>query len=477
MADSYCVNVKQLVKPLKRRCNTPKFPFLLLTALAFLPLSTTFSPVFSRASIPLAPGARQSSARLCPAAGSARWAMASDTSDDDWRQFRAKLVAKEQGAEPSAAGDWAYNSGNLVEQGSLLMGGTELDFGFGLRQQYFHKCVLLICAHTVGDFTRGVIVNRPTNRRTARGWRLWYGGDVQGLMAQDHMQHISCLHRSTNEALLAVSETVIKGVYMCSLQNAYTHADLGNALEQDFWALVGYAGWGPGQLQMEIDDRSSWFVAAASAPLLNELIVEAADAATADAGIEQWHSLMGKIGLQNKADAASRSFEDKMLREWVREHVSKDPVLLQSEAVNALAKAAARRGRNAQGIAAGDVLRTTSSHPYILNKQFLHKALLLVIQDTEDMTIAVILNRPTQNQVNGVTRQAAVKGDETEDKRCIFFGGEYDSGSNRSPLSRDTTLRAASLAQEPPRATRITPEPSSRAESSPKTTFFHIVLG
>ena len=102
-----------------------------------------------------------------------------DVSDADWRDFRAKLVAQEKGGgQEGAADEWAYNAGNLVEQGSLLMGGSELEFGFGLRQQYFHKCVLLILAHKP-DFTRGVIVNRPTNRRTSKGWRVWFGGDVQ----------------------------------------------------------------------------------------------------------------------------------------------------------------------------------------------------------------------------------------------------------------------------------------------------------
>ena len=34
--------------------------------------------------------------------------------------------------------------------------------------------------------------------------------------------------------------------------------------QDDFWVLCGYAGWGPGQLQGEIEDRKSWHVAAAS---------------------------------------------------------------------------------------------------------------------------------------------------------------------------------------------------------------------
>ena len=56
--------------------------------------------------------------------------------------------------------------------------------------------------------------------------------------------------------------------------------------------------------------------------------------------------------------------------------------------------------------------------------QFLHKALLLVVQDTDDMTVAVVLNRQTQ-------KAASFKGDDTEKRRLIFFGGEFDAGGNR----------------------------------------------
>jgi len=38
--------------------------------------------------------------------------------------------------------------------------------------------------------------------------------------------------------------------------------------QDDFWVLCGYAGWGPGQLQGEIEDRKSWHVAAASVKVL-----------------------------------------------------------------------------------------------------------------------------------------------------------------------------------------------------------------
>ena len=102
---------------------------------------------------------------------------------EDFRDFRARLIARTKGEGLTEAGDekavaegWAYET-PLLEAGCLLLGGTEQDFGFGLRQQYFHKCVLLLTQHDE-FFTRGVIVNRPS-RRTVRGWTVWCGGDVE----------------------------------------------------------------------------------------------------------------------------------------------------------------------------------------------------------------------------------------------------------------------------------------------------------
>ena len=98
---------------------------------------------------------------------------------EDFRDFRARLIARTQGeglevgSDREAAGaGWAYET-PLLEQGCVLLGGVEQEFGFGLRQQYFHKCVLLLTQYD-DAFTRGVIVNRPS-RREVDGWSLWCG--------------------------------------------------------------------------------------------------------------------------------------------------------------------------------------------------------------------------------------------------------------------------------------------------------------
>ena len=64
----------------------------------------------------------------------------------------------------------------LIEQGSVILGGTQQEFGFALRQQYFHKSVMLLLQHDDG-FTKGIILNRPSAYELD-GWRVWFGGDV-----------------------------------------------------------------------------------------------------------------------------------------------------------------------------------------------------------------------------------------------------------------------------------------------------------
>lgn len=100
--------------------------------------------------------------------------VASSGSEMDWREMRARLVAAQQ----SEAGVPAVGSGSnvyespLIEQGTVLLGGTKMEFGFALRQQFFHKSVMLLLQHDE-SFTKGIILNRPSALEV-EGWRLWW---------------------------------------------------------------------------------------------------------------------------------------------------------------------------------------------------------------------------------------------------------------------------------------------------------------
>jgi hypothetical protein len=96
----------------------------------------------------------------------------------------SEAFVSEEGVEltPLDPSQWAYDSGKIIEQGAVILGGVEQDFGFGLRQQYFHKAAILVLDHEESTFTKGIILNRPTDLTLEDDinegvkWRVWFGG-------------------------------------------------------------------------------------------------------------------------------------------------------------------------------------------------------------------------------------------------------------------------------------------------------------
>jgi hypothetical protein len=120
---------------------------------------------------------------------------------------------------------WAYDSGNVVETGAVILGGVEQDFGFGLRQQYFHKAAILVLDHDEGKFTKGIILNRPSDRvltdpeNPSVQWRVWFGGDVQGL--DSVMPDFVCLHSLKDAKATEVSTQVMKDIKVRGLHFSF----------------------------------------------------------------------------------------------------------------------------------------------------------------------------------------------------------------------------------------------------------------
>eukprot|EP00933_Yihiella_yeosuensis_P030740 TRINITY_DN24330_c0_g1_i1.p1 TRINITY_DN24330_c0_g1~~TRINITY_DN24330_c0_g1_i1.p1 ORF type:complete len:579 (+),score=91.74 TRINITY_DN24330_c0_g1_i1:20-1756(+) len=293
--------------------------------------------------------------------------------DDDWRDFRARLVKQEsikegraltEDAEPEEAAEgWAYES-PLIESGSLLL--TATGDQFAISQQYFHKTVIFIVEHT-DSFTRGVILNRPTAFNTtdldfseredvnvklsnaSDAWPVWCGGDCQGFNSRANEVSYSCLH--TVERFANISEQIIKGVFMIDLVDANDLVSSGKADKDDFLLLVGYCGWAPDQLQSELDRGGSWTLAAADRQaLLGRLSEQQADLAkrlkaaterkqsgqatmplTAEDvgdGIDEWRRLYEALGLKFEVevqDAAGLNDDEKhtdlMLHRWIESNL------------------------------------------------------------------------------------------------------------------------------------------------------------
>ena len=342
---------------------------------------------------------------------------------EDWRDVRARLVKQEQAeamgapeAEDGAPGGEEYVFATpLIEQGSVILGGTQQEFGFALRQQYFHKSVMLLLQHDE-QFTKGIILNRPSALELD-GWRVWFGGDVaeggffKGVAEAVGEREIVCLHSLESEEARRLSLQVIRGVSQTTLAGAQSLVASGAASKSDFWLFVGYAGWAPKQLEGEVE-LDSWFLAAAdSAVLLRELLRQGtelpppSESSTAGDGLATWERLMESIGKGDEVTRTRGSLEDRILKEWVR--------------VNLLPRAPPADGgpllpEKVEGL----VLR--SGHDggsFTLGEQFMHKSLCLVLAGVPDgPCLGAVLNRPTANvvQFNLPSRP----------RRCIHFGGE-----------------------------------------------------
>ena len=127
-----------------------------------------------------------------------------------------------------------------------------------LDPNFVHTVVLLIEHNSMGAL--GVVVNRPTSKTVAELWRqvgeaecenfapVHLGGPVSGPLMAVHMVED-----------LAEME-IVPGLFFAAKKH-----NLDNLVRHDvkFKVFVGHAGWGPGQLESEIE-QGAWQVMAVS---------------------------------------------------------------------------------------------------------------------------------------------------------------------------------------------------------------------
>jgi hypothetical protein len=82
------------------------------------------------------------------------------TAQEDWRDFRARLVAREHKHFSDKVDTWyVYELGDAIEEGSIILSRHEHDFCYGLKQQYFHKSIMLVLEHEDNLMTNGILLN------------------------------------------------------------------------------------------------------------------------------------------------------------------------------------------------------------------------------------------------------------------------------------------------------------------------------
>ena len=245
-----------------------------------------------------------------------------DLDEPSWREFRARLVQKEQaagGKDMSDAEDagWLHST-TLIEKGSVLI--SRAGDNFTLDQQYFLHAVILILKRDEGGDV-GVILNRPSQctvddlggsklnafqeaelqlRKLLAGfgglaveehpWQVCYGGPMHSARDVERDQPtLLCLHRCDQEGEgMDKGDEIIPGIRWVPFSRAREMVAAGIARQEEFLVLSGYCGWSRGQLQEELEAGRSWLLAAADQ---QALFGGRFQANTPDLGMRQWERL------------------------------------------------------------------------------------------------------------------------------------------------------------------------------------------
>jgi putative AlgH/UPF0301 family transcriptional regulator len=361
----------------------------------------------------------------------------------------SSTMQMQKGMTPLDPSQWAYDSGKVIEQGAVILGGVEQDYGFGLRQQYFHKAAILVLDHDENTFTKGIILNRPSDLtldddiNKGLKWRVWFGGDVQGL--DSDIPDIVCLHTLKNSAVQRASVTVMNDIQWTTFEVAKKLVQQGYAQPTDFWLFCGYAGWGAEQLMGELERKSWYMVATDAQTLIKELARLSSGADPRDAGLDTWNLLMNMIGRSETAKERTGDFDDLMLKEWARKNLLSAEAggeagikrksigglkptqeLRSASPTDSLVERVSSLSRG-EDVRAGTIVRASSMDrsPFLLDKQEFHKSIVLIMSDDEDLTVGVILNRPGAKGLE-VKIQEKESGKNTRILKVpLRFGGQF----------------------------------------------------
>jgi putative transcriptional regulator len=182
--------------------------------------------------------------------------------------FRARSRNRDHGA--TVAG--LHSSAGAGHIRVMDLGGHLLIAMPGMGDPRFSQSVVLVCAHSA-EGAMGLIINKPAhdltfaglldqlkipNAPAGRDIRVHFGGPVE--RGRGFVLHTPDYH--TGQATMAVPG----GYGMTATLDVLQALAQGDGPEQALLAL-GYAGWGPGQLEAEIA-RNDWLTGESAADLV-----------------------------------------------------------------------------------------------------------------------------------------------------------------------------------------------------------------
>ncbi|MBI4829393.1 MAG: YqgE/AlgH family protein [Nitrospinae bacterium] len=167
------------------------------------------------------------------------------------------------------SGAWHGNGGGrAVEREPLLRGGMFLVASPNMADPRFQRTVILLADHG-GPGVMGLIINRPTALDLTQLFP-----DFKGTAGVDSAMHYGGpVSRFLFTMLIRSGEKPPPGNAARVFDGVYFTADLSTLFElpaaKNLYArgYLGYAGWGPGQLEAELE-RGDWVLAPAKAEMV-----------------------------------------------------------------------------------------------------------------------------------------------------------------------------------------------------------------
>jgi putative AlgH/UPF0301 family transcriptional regulator len=141
----------------------------------------------------------------------------------------------------------------------------------------FSHSVVLVTEHDDTAGTSALVLNMPTPLYISN---LGLEEDITSAFGHSPLyiggpMTRSLLHVIHGRGDVDGTMRIIDGVYAGGVESASKLISLGLARPEEFKLLAGYSGWGPHQLEREIDS-GSWWVVAASHTLILECLQETA---------------------------------------------------------------------------------------------------------------------------------------------------------------------------------------------------------
>jgi putative AlgH/UPF0301 family transcriptional regulator len=368
---------------------------------------------------------------------------------------------------------YAHITTPLVEVGSILVSIPTTDLCQALDQQYWHRSVVLITEvsdnlvhgnieQTVPDEElamgekrgkwsyRGLMLNRATNSMLLGSdddtstleeyerdtWIFQRGGDLLGLNSNSGTQ-FACLHQFGQQSDAASSKLVGNISYTTlSIAQALCKENPTKYHPDDFMTFDGFCSWRPGQLEREMgEDRLEWIVLSVDwQSIWDELQLQREKASQViagnqtdqaheillDAGTAMWRHFLQKIDMPeeqatSRLTAGQLEFYDEMLKVWAEEQLVCDSVNKDDDDDDD----SFPQTISNETIRPGAIVRAKSpptNDMLLYDTEFLQST-ILVLDETPDCTVGVILNHPMS---------AAIECKESEDPIPIRYGGPID---------------------------------------------------